>query len=116
MSDYSTLEGEKHSEEQLMWSISYNVKERMLRLKDLWMCVFLKVSVYIEDEWKQNLVNKGCVRLWFAICIKKYRVRQKKKNYGNSNTSPCKNIIFKNSATNLKSKHKPKYHLSKIVT
>jgi hypothetical protein len=44
--------------------------------------------------------------------------RQKKKNYENSNISPCKNIIFKkkyqnpsryhNSITNLKFQHKPK--------
>jgi len=51
-----------------------------------------------------------------------------KKNYGNSNISPYKNIIFKkssernqnpskydNSITNLKFQHKPKYHLSKIL-
>jgi hypothetical protein len=50
------------------------------------------------------------------------------KDYGNSNISPCKNIIFKksskrnqnpsryyNSITNLKFQHKPKYHLSKMV-
>jgi hypothetical protein len=54
---------------------------------------------------------------------------RKKKNYGNSNISPCKNIlIFKksskrnqnpsryyNSITNLKFQHKPKYHVSKIL-
>jgi len=54
--------------------------------------------------------------------------RQKKKNYGNSNISPCKNnIIFKKSSernqnpsryynsiiTNLKFQDKPKYHLKK---
>jgi len=52
-------------------------------------------------------------------------IRQKK-NYGNSNISPCKSIIFKlsskrnqnppryyNSITNLQ--HKPKYHLSKTL-
>jgi hypothetical protein len=46
----------------------------------------------------------------------------------NSNNSPCKNIVFKksskrnqnpsryyNSITNVKIKHKPKYHLSKIL-
>jgi len=51
-------------------------------------------------------------------------LRQKKKNNGNSNISPCKNIIFQksskrnqnpsryyNSITNLKFEHKPKYHL-----
>jgi len=50
----------------------------------------------------------------------------KKKNYGNSNISPCKNIIFKTSSkrnqnpsryyksiSNLKFQLKPKYHLSK---
>jgi hypothetical protein len=57
-------------------------------------------------------------------------IARQKKNYGNSNISPCKNIpIFKknplketknpsryyNSITNLKFQHKPKYHLSKIL-
>jgi hypothetical protein len=50
--------------------------------------------------------------------------RQKKK-YGNSNISPCKNIIFKKNIlketkilqdiTNPKFQHKSKYHLSKIL-
>jgi hypothetical protein len=38
-----------------------------------------------------------------AIYIEKYFLSQKKKNYENSNISPCKNIIFKKS-----SKKKPK--------
>jgi len=51
---------------------------------------------------------------------------RQKKNDGNPNISPCKNIIFKksskksqnpsrnyNSITNLKFQHKPKYHVSK---
>jgi hypothetical protein len=55
-------------------------------------------------------------------------ILRQKKNYGNSNISPCKNIIFKkssernqnpsrcyNSVTKLKFQHKPKYHLSKIL-
>jgi hypothetical protein len=55
-------------------------------------------------------------------------LRQKKKNYGNSNISPCHNIIFKNFSKrnqnpsryynhiiNLKFQHKPKYNLSKIL-
>jgi len=57
-------------------------------------------------------------------------LRQKKKNYGNSNISPSENIMFKKSSkknqnpsryyynsiiTNLKFQHKPKYHLSKIL-
>jgi hypothetical protein len=37
----------------------------------------------------------GCVNFGLAIYIKKSILRQKKKNYGNSNISTCKNIIFK---------------------
>jgi hypothetical protein len=61
-----------------------------------------------------------------AIYIEKYF--KAKKNNGNSNISPCKNIVFKksskrnqnpsryyNSITNLKFQLKPKYHLSKIL-
>jgi len=53
-----------------------------------------------------------------------HEILRQKKNYGDSNISPCKNIIFKksskktpnpsrcyNSVTNLKFQHKPKYHL-----
>jgi len=63
--------------------------------------------------------------------LKKYLKAKKKKNYGNSNISPCQNIILKkkpfkrnpnpsryyyySSITNLKFQHKPKYHLSKIL-
>jgi hypothetical protein len=56
-----------------------------------------------------------------AIYIKKY-LQANKKHYENSNISPCKNIIVKNSSkrnqnpsryynsiTNLKFQHKPKY-------
>jgi hypothetical protein len=55
-------------------------------------------------------------------------ILRQKKNYENSNISPCKNRIFKesskrnqnpsryyNSITNLKFEQKPKYHLSRIV-
>jgi len=71
--------------------------------------------------------NKG-------VCVNvSLRQKKKKKNYGNSNISPCKNIIFKkfliiifkknqnpsryyyNSISNLKFQHKPKYHLSRIL-
>jgi hypothetical protein len=53
---------------------------------------------------------------------------REKKNYENSNISPCKNIILKKSfernqnpskycnfVTNLKFQHKPNYHLSKVL-
>jgi hypothetical protein len=57
-------------------------------------------------------------------------ILRQKKNYENSNISPCKNVIFQksskgiknpsryycNSITNLKFQHKPKYHFSKIIT
>jgi hypothetical protein len=52
-------------------------------------------------------------------------ILRQKKNYENSNISPCENInlqmIFQNpsryynSITNLDFEHKPKYHLSKIL-
>jgi hypothetical protein len=61
-----------------------------------------------------------------AIYITKYL--NAKEELGNSNISPCKNIIFKNSSkgnqnpsrysnsiTNFKFQHNPKYHLSKIL-
>jgi hypothetical protein len=43
-----------------------------------------------------KLKNKGCVTCDLAIYMKKYL--KAKKNYGNSNISPCKNIIFKKSS------------------
>jgi hypothetical protein len=71
--------------------------------------------------------KKGCVTLWPCHLHLKSILRQKK-NYGISNISPCKNIIFKksskrnqnpsryhNSITNLEFQHNPKYHLSKIL-
>jgi hypothetical protein len=55
-------------------------------------------------------------------------ILMQKKNYGNSNISPCKNVIFQksskrnqnpsiyyNSITNLKFQDKPKYPLSEIL-
>jgi len=60
--------------------------------------------------------------------MEKSILRQKKKDYGNSNISPCKTKSSKkfsqrnqnpsryyNSVTNLKFQHKSKYHLSKIL-
>jgi hypothetical protein len=71
--------------------------------------------------------NKGCVERYALPFTLKSILRQKK-NYGNSNISPCKYITLKKSSkknqnlshsnyiTNLKFQHKPKYHLSKILT
>ncbi len=76
--------------------------------------------------------NKGVCHTMALPFTLKSILRKKKKNYGNSNISQCKNIIFPpqkkksfkrnqnlskchNSVTNLKFQHKPKYHLSKIL-
>jgi hypothetical protein len=71
--------------------------------------------------------TRGVSHCGLAIYIKKY-IKIQKKNYVNSNISPCKNIIFKssskrnqnppryyNSITNLKFEQKPKYHFSKTL-
>jgi hypothetical protein len=74
-----------------------------------------------------NLKQGVChiVTLLFTL---KGILRRQKKNGGNSNISPCKNIMLKksskksqnpsryyNSITNLKFQHKPKYDLPKIL-
>jgi hypothetical protein len=63
-----------------------------------------------------------------ALPFRLKRISRQKRNYENSNIPLCKNIIFKksskrnqnpsryyNSVTKLKSQHKPKHHLSKIL-
>jgi hypothetical protein len=41
-----------------------------------------------------NMMNKGCVHtVALPFALKKY-LEGKRKNYGNSNISPCKNIIL----------------------
>jgi hypothetical protein len=74
--------------------------------------------------------NKGvCHTLALPFTLKKRMLRQKKKNYGNSNISPCKNNIsnipkiplketkiLQDIIINLKFQHKPKFQiLSKIL-
>ncbi len=79
-----------------------------------------------ENKKKQTKI-RGVSHCGLGQVTLKHILRQKK-NYGNSNISPCKNTIFKksskrnqnlsryyNSITNLKFQHKPKYHLSKIL-
>jgi len=47
---------------------------------------------------QSSLLNKGCVTLW--PCHLHFKsILKKKKNYGNSNISPCENIIFRKSST-----------------
>jgi len=68
----------------------------------------------------------GVSHYGLAIYIK--NILQQKKNYGNSNISPYKNVIFKKSSkrnqntsryynyiTYLKFQNKPEYHISKIL-
>ncbi len=43
----------------------------------------------------QSFLNKGCFTLWHCHLHQKKILRQKKKNNGNSNISPCKILIFK---------------------
>jgi hypothetical protein len=80
-----------------------------------------------ENKKKQTKTTWSVSHCGLWPVTLKHILRQKK-NYGNSNISPCKNIIFKksskrnqnpstyyNSITNLKFQHKPKYQLSKIL-
>jgi hypothetical protein len=84
-------------------------------------CVILFVLLGTTLTIKQGVHHN--VALPFTLKL----ILRKKKNYGNSKISPCKNIIFKksskrnqnssryyNSLINFKFQHKPKYHLSKI--
>jgi hypothetical protein len=77
-------------------------------------CHFFFIFSKCQDK------TRGCVTLWPCHLHKK-SISRKKKNYGKSNTSPCKNTIFKKpskrnqnpskhyiSVTNLKFQHKPK--------
>jgi len=71
-----------------------------------------------------KIVEQGVCHI-VALPFTLKSIFRKKKNYGNSNISPCKNIISKkkppnpsryhNSITNLKFQHMPKSHLSKIL-
>jgi hypothetical protein len=79
--------------------------------------------MHVPKEPKQGVCHT--VALSFTLKT----ILRPKKNYGNSNISPCKNIILKksskrkqspsrryyNSITNFKFQHKPKYGLSKIL-
>jgi hypothetical protein len=81
---------------------------------DLWTLLY---------ELKQGVCRTVALAFTFKSTLRQ------KKNYGNSNISLCKNIMFKKTSkrnqnpsryynsiiTNLKFQHKPKYHLSKIL-
>jgi hypothetical protein len=86
-------------------------------------------------SWAKGIDNNMCLLLYqqgvchtMALPFALKSILTQKKNYKNSNISPCKNIIFKksfkrnqnpstyyNSIINLNFQHKPKYHLSKIL-
>jgi hypothetical protein len=86
-----------------------------------------KKKIKIQHLVKENsYYKKACVTLWpkLPFTLKKSILRQKKKKHGNSNISPCRNIIFQKSSkrnknplryyyknciiSNLKFRHKPK--------
>jgi hypothetical protein len=81
-----------------------------------------KIQTTIQTQ--QEVCHIVALRFTFKSIKARRRIME------NSNISPCKNIIFKKSSkrnqnpsryynsitTNLKFQHKPKYHLSKILT
>jgi hypothetical protein len=92
----------------------------------------VRINCFFKCMWQELRkifwCNKGmCKTLALPFTLK--IILMQKKNYGNSNISPYKTIIFKKSfkrnqnpsryfnsiITNLKFQHKPKYHLSKIL-
>jgi len=90
------------------------------------LCKTLNTFIKLCEVSKICLKQGVCHTLALPFAFKS--ILREKKNYGNSNISPLKNIIFKksfkrnenpsryyNSITNLKFQHKPKYHLSKIL-
>ncbi len=122
-----------------MWDLSSQLMGRWISMQSelyllrrlwtkLWTGRISKLRLEKENSWifqQYSKNNKWCVTLRPCHFTFKSMLRQKK-NYGNSNISPCKNIILKNSTkrnqnplryynsiTNLKFQHKPKYHLSK---
>jgi hypothetical protein len=60
---------------------------------------------------RQNLVTRGVSHRSLAIYIKKSILWQKK-NYENSNISPCKNIIFLKNKSSKRSQNPSRYHNS----
>jgi hypothetical protein len=96
--------------------------------------IYTNRALHICDEATTQQISpankqfeQGVCHIMPSLYTLKSILRQKK-NYGNSNISPCKNIIFKktskrnknpsryyNSLTSFKFQHKPKYQLSKIL-
>jgi len=129
------------------WAFIYETQNTL-------MSFYLRDIKYLDELlfMRQTIPNKLCPCMFFCtfccfVCLIKYNLRnitrgashygltiyiktylKAKNNYGNSNISQCKDIIFKksskrnqnpsryyNSIINFKFQHKPKYHLSKIL-
>jgi hypothetical protein len=85
------------------------------------------IHAYDNFHGDDNMINQGVYHT-MALPFALKSILKQKKNYENSNISPCENIIFKKSfkrnqnpsryynfITNLNFQHKPKYHLAKIL-
>jgi hypothetical protein len=112
----------KHSSKVLVQG-HYSMQKNSLHLKPAQHFIVCNSKFTVEIHQ-----NKQGVRHAVASSFTEQSTLRQKKNYGNSNISPCKNIIFKksskrkqnpsryyNSITNLKFQHKPQYHLSRIL-
>ncbi len=56
-------------------------------------------------------LTRHVCHIGLAIYIKKYIVRQKKKNYGNSSILPCKNIIIVKKKSSERNQNPSRYYL-----
>jgi hypothetical protein len=56
---------------------------------------FYTISMYQLFIGIYTCITRGMSHCGLAIYIKKKSILRLKKNYGNPNISPCKNIIFK---------------------
>jgi hypothetical protein len=107
-------------------TIAYNMKGCFI----FWICPNLVKYTYrvwsLEQHHKIERKQGVCHTMALPVTLKS--ILRQKKNHGNSNISPCKNIIFKQSSkgiqnpskyydsvTYLKFQHKSNYHLSKIL-
>jgi len=109
---------------------SFTEKKNKEKRKSLLTCAIVKCITFLcfLIIVMSLLLEQGACRI-VALPFTFKNMLMQKKNYGNSNISPGKNIIFKKSSkrnqnpssyynsiiTNLKFQHKPKYHLSKIL-
>jgi hypothetical protein len=107
-----------------------NIICQLLEFKSMYLIVSCDTPLmhaYDNSHANDNMIKQGvCHTMALPFALKS--ILRQKKNYENSNISPCENKIFKksskrnqnpsryyNSITNLKFQHKPKYHLTKIL-